>query len=243
MKASVKLVKALVGLAVSVVLSIGVCLAWFSTNNKVDGDGASSTLSDINISKFTVTAYNLKKSAEGVDADGNGYIDYEILAADDSGSFVMKPYGNLDGLDTAVLLKFTYDFKMALGKDYGIFVQYAKTLFNEDNAMVSRNEGDATYEFKCDLSSAVGFYGAQVSSGTARRLAKVDSVEENKNLLNLNGGAATDGEGATREFYCIVDYVETNVEELYTYVLDELNGSLMSQMKFVNDMGFYMAEV
>lgn len=238
MKATKKLIQSLIVLFVSAALCVGVCLAWFTINDKVDANGLNPGLNDVNISELDVTAYTLEKTV----GTENEY----TVGADKGKPVIMEPYGNLEGKDTALLLKFTYSFNAELGKNYGIFVQYAKTLTNIANQLVTRTENDAQYEFKCDLSLTVSFYTVEsvgVDGATVRKSSELIAEPDFQNKVNLNGGAAADKNGEPRVFWCIIDYEESKVEELYAYALDNLNGSLNSQMRFENDMSFYMAEV
>ena len=60
MKASKNLIRAIAALVASSVLCVGVCLAWFSANKKVDAGGFNSYAKGVNIAKFQITRTSSK---------------------------------------------------------------------------------------------------------------------------------------------------------------------------------------
>lgn len=240
MKASVRLVKALIALVVSLVLCIGVCLAWFAFNDDVDANGLNPQIKSVNIKTFTVTAYSLKDKRVS-----SGTTTYKVVAPvtpDDSG-VKMEAYGNLWGRETALLLEFKYTFSENLGKNYAIYAELAKTI-----GEVIENETTGTdFDYVCDLSSATEFYGATVAGGEASegasvtRNAALTANADNEHVINLNGGNASETDDEFT-FYCIIDYDADNMDSLYMKVC-ELGGSIWSKMLFKDDIEFYMQEV
>lgn len=237
MKATKRLVKALIALVASVILCIGACLAWFATNNDVNANGLQSQINDINIKSFTVTAYSLKgkKVTSGVTTYAVGS---EVTP--NNGGINMEAYGNLWGKETALLLEFKYEFNENLGKNYAIYAELEKTI-----GEVIKNTATGTeYDFLCDLSLATGFYGATVAGVTAdsvvTRNGELTAEDEDEKQINLNGGAAAYGDGLV--FYCIIDYDARNMESLYLEIC-EMGGSIFSKMLFEDDISFYMQEV
>lgn len=240
-KVTKRLIKAIIALVASVVLCIGVCLAWFSANDRVGGKGMGNSSRGVNISEFTVTAYELTDRT--VAANGTVSYSYDTakkLMTKDSGVY-MYPYGNIEDNETAALLEFKYKFDKQLGKDYGIFAQLNKDVKNEnDRDVVAETAAGSDYDFVSDLSSATDFFGASVSGSTVTLSNKI-SAEADGKKVNLNDGKATDAD-TTLTFYCVIDYDENKVFQLYLQA-GELGGEIWSQMRFANDIRFYMTEV
>ena len=86
MKASKNLIRAIAALVASSVLCVGVCLAWFSANKKVDAGGFNSYAKGVNIAKFQITAYQLEA------VEGN---DTEYKKGEELTPAQMKVYGGL----------------------------------------------------------------------------------------------------------------------------------------------------
>lgn len=236
MKASARLVKALIALVVSVVLCIGVCLAWFSSNGKTDADGMGSHIKSTNIKTFSVKAFSLTDRKES-----GGVVTYTVGDERKGNSVIMEEYGNIQGNETAILLRFYCAFIEETGKHYDIAAEFAQ----EVKAPVAEDtEGDC--DLMCNLSEVLDFFGA-VIGGTVKKGDKVvqgSSLKpaEDGGKVNLNGGEAYDGD-LTYTFYCIIDYSDSAIEEKYLYALNNIEGcSLNSQMRFVKNMSFYVAE-
>lgn len=241
MKASIRLIKALVALAASLVLCIGVCFAWFAMNNNVYANGLRSQVNDVNIKSFTVTAYSLKNKRVS-----SGTMTYKVdapVTADNDGGVKMEAYGNLWGRETALLLEFKYEFSENLGKNYAIYAELEKTI----GEVIENETAGTEYDFVCDLSLATEFYGAVVAGGEATegasvtRYAALTADANNENRVNLNGGSASESDDVFT-FYCIIDYDAGNMDSLYLKVC-ELGGSIFSKMLFKDDIDFYMQEV
>ncbi|MDE7380141.1 MAG: hypothetical protein K2N14_03715 [Clostridia bacterium] len=240
-KVTKRLIKAICALVASVVLAIGVCLAWYVQNQKVEGNGLNAHLNDVNIKSFTVKAYSLKDKRETT-----GVTTYKVVAPvteDEDGGIKMEAYGNLWGRETALLLEFKYQFNQVLNKNYAIYAELEKNI-----GEVIENEVTGTeFDFLCDLSMATGFYGAAVDGGVAEdgaavtRKAALTADDEDEKYINLNGGSATESDDVLT-FYCIIDYVSDNMDSLYLRVC-ELGGTIWSKMLFKDDINFYMQEV
>ena len=234
MKVSARLIKAIIALAVSVVLSIGVCLAWFVTNGNVDADGLDSFIKSTNISDFKITAYYLTNPVEA-----DGVVSYTV--GDESEDHEMLAYGNIDDSATALLLKFECTFIDVMGKNYDISASFTKKIKDE----VEANTGE--YDLKCNLSEVLDFFKVVGITGT---VAEGDTVtlgdelapNEDKTEIDLNGSEATDNP-LKYTFYCIIDYNEEDIQAKYFYALNNVEGcSLSSKMRFENNMSFYVAE-
>lgn len=239
MKASKRLITAIIALVVSVILCVGVCFAWFLQNSKVDANGIDPGIRSTNITAFSVTAISLSGKTTSTQ-NGQSVTTYTVGSAVSNKSALMAPYGNMDNEETALLLEFKFTFAANLGKNYGIFAHLQRRI-GESKVQVIPDTESLDYDFKCDLSSATGFYGAEVSGTTVTLGAKINGV--NANLVSLNGGAATDGIVKSElTFCCIIDYEETAIDLLYRTAGD-MGGEIWSQMRFDNDIDFYMEEV
>lgn len=241
MKATKRLLGAIAALVASIVLCIGVCLAWFSVNDKVNGNGMQSGVKGVNIKTLNVTAYKLTEAA----ADG-----VYIKGAAISGNAVkMESYGGLNPATTALLLEISYSFYSAEGKNYNLYAKCNKTL---QSVSPVAGGGDL---FECHLSDAVRLYGAAVE-GTSVTLTDSEgksffSVEETedgsqtvKSDVILNGQGLSDGTGEeTVRLYFVIDYYDLYVNELYALILNN-GGTLNSAITFSgeDDIGFYMEE-
>lgn len=240
LKASKRLVTAIIGFVLSLVLCIGVCLAWFAINGEVDANGLNSGMRGINITQFSVTAYTLKdrKTANGVTTFTLGE---EATVVDDA--VKMENYGNLFGRETALLLEFSYDFDKALGSNYGIFAEFTKTI-EDENGVVENPESNGN--FLSDLSAATAFYGASLAAGTGGATVVTQSAgltADESERVNLNNSAATDEHAGTVEkFYCIIDYDQQKISDLYLRVTF-LGGSIWSQIEFNYNMLFYIKAI
>ncbi len=195
-----------------------------------------SYIKSTNIKSFTVTAYELtdKKAS-------NNVVTYKVGDVLGGSTVKMEEYGNIYGNETAVLLKFVCTFIETTGKNYDVGAAFAK---NVDAPVDKDDTGDC--DLMCNLSEVLDFFGTDITAS----VAKGDTVtrggelspEEDGSEVNLNGGAASDGE-LTYTFYCIIDYSETRIQAKYMYALNNIPGcSLNSQMRFDNDMSFYVAE-
>lgn len=239
MKVSKRLIQAVTALVVSVVLCIGVCFAWFLQNNKVDANGIDPGIRSTNIKTFSVTAVSLSGKTTTTE-NGQSITTYTVGPVISDKSALMAPYGNIDNIETALLLEFKFTFAASLGKNYGIFA-HLQRIIGEGTVQKVTDAESTEYDFKCDLSSATGFYGAEVSGSTVTRGTKI--VGSDSKLLNLNGGAVTDSVvNSELAFYCIIDYEESDIDLLYRKAGD-MGGEIWSQMRFDNDIDFYMEEV
>lgn len=229
MKASKRLLKAIAALVASLVLCVGVCLAWFAVNGKVSANDAAASVKDINIKSFRVKAYNLTP-AEGDDPDL--FVKGEVLKT-------LWEYGSLESSATALLLEFEWEFAGdgTSGKNYNVYAKLEKLLGDVV-------EGDASagddYDFKCDLSEAIDFYAVTVSGTSVTRESGLAADENGR--LTINAQAVPDRPtGTLYTCYCMISYNDDEIAELYSKALD-LGGELNSSMGFDDDINFYMEE-
>lgn len=234
MKATKRLVKALIALVSSVILCIGVCLAWFASSGRVTANDLDTNIKSTNISDFKITAYYLTDPVVN-----NGTVSYTVGGQSEDNE--MLAYGNVEDYATALLLKFECTFIADMGKNYDISAVFTKKIKDE----VVGNTG--IYDLKCNLSDVLDFFETDltgtVASGDAVTLGDKLSPNEDKTEIDLNGGEATDNP-LTYTFYCIIDYNDRAIEQKYAYALNNVEGcSLSSKMRFENNMSFYVSEV
>lgn len=243
MKDSKRLLKAVAALVASVVLCLGVCLAWFSANRKVDANNANTAIRDINIKSFEVKAYRLTRASGA----GNA-VAYNVGTEAVSTSIKMSDYGGLVGnSSTALLLEFSYVFNEALGKNYAIYAHCDNTRGD----VTGKTVGDAL-RLNCSLSSVINFYdiaetqtGAKPSAVTQSTQKSEEVIPDTKGSLitikNAISDAGADGT-QTVKFYCLIDYVESKVYTQYYKALSIEGTTLSTPMDFDNDISFYMQE-
>ena len=241
MKATKRLVKALIALAASIVLCIGVCLAWFASNADVNANGLNDRIKGINITEFKIEAYELTYVDSEI-VDGKSVTTYTV--GDPTGATTgvkMAEYGGLG--TTALLLKFTYSFEDTLNKNYSIYADCRKTR----GEIVVSEKTDATggMLLECALSSVVSFYDiGEVTVGAT--VTQTDEKEE-KEVPNTDGSLITLSDGITDDnlsgtFYCIIDYVEDKIYSQYYEALNIEGTTFSTPMDFVKDIYFYMEE-
>ncbi|MDE7087203.1 MAG: hypothetical protein K2O67_03320 [Clostridia bacterium] len=243
-KASKRLIRAIIAFAASIVLCVGVCLAWFLKVEEVDSSGMKPTFKGINIKEFNVTAYSL--------LNNNGVLTVDEKLTGDT--IEMQPYGGLTAYNAtqALLLEISYVFKQNTGKTYKIFTDCDLT-----PQQVDRDE-DAEDGFICHLSDAVKYDRATLAgeavSGAVVTLTEDEQLsylyqttnDENetvyaKQQLTLNDFEITDEDVEGGKFYIVIDYDPLYVAELYSAVLNA-DGTLNSAIVFNGDMSFYMKE-
>ncbi len=241
MKATKRLFKAIIALVASLVLCIGVCLAWFASNGDVDANGLNESIRSINITKFEIEAYELT-FVDTKTVGGKSVTTYTVGdSAGTTGGVTMAEYGGLG--TTALLLKFTYSFEDTLNKNYSIYADCQKTR----GEIVISDKTDATggMLLECALSSVVSFYDiGEVTVGTT--VTQTDEKEEKEvpdtdgNLITLSGGISDETLSGT--FYCIIDYVEDKIYSQYYEALNIEGTTFSTPMDFVKDIEFYMGE-
>ena len=235
MKATKRLTKSIVALVASLVLCVGVCIAWFATSNFVDSKGSSSQLQNVNISVFKVTAYHLKAGA----TDGAYIIGDKI---DDA---KMDGYGEITNdkdARTAVLLEIEYEFVGTQNKSYNIYANCS-----EEVRSVEKDDKKED-NFICNLSDAVKIFRAELNGGNVT-LAEGGELDffatENdatvKKNLTVNADAISD---VARAGVCrvVLDYDDMYIAQLYAIALDK-DGTLSSKMDFTGDIEIYIEEI
>lgn len=260
-KASKRLVTAIIALVASVILCIGVCLAWFAVNNEVRGDGLRSELRGDDIVSLTVKAYYLNET-EGVyeiAADGDKYADGSditdslgtAISVDVNGDGVinyngdaMRPfaYGNYT---TAVLFKIDYELLADSAKTFRIFAECPSDTA-DTRLTVENNNG----KFTSKLSNAVKFYEAE--SGTGYIPAPVADTfvnDEHEKSFKLDfydgitvGGLTVNAAGnKAGTAYLIMDYDSDRFSYLSSLVLEN-GGNLNSGLELTGDITLGMEE-
>ena len=245
MKATKRLLKAVALLAASVILCIGVCLAWFAVNGKVDATDAETHINDMNIKDFEVKAYRLTLDGYTDDAPT-----YTVGKEAFSESVKMTDYGGLiANTSTALLLEFSYTFYDDLGRTYAIYAGC-----NDTRGQIT--EGDTVegvMHLSCALSSVIDFYdikgsqtGAKPSTVTQNTEAKAgrDVPNTDGSIITILDGISDSGaDGRTTvKFYCIIDYVENKIYSQYYKALTIEGTTFSTPMDFANDIYFYIEE-
>lgn len=250
-KASKKLISAIISFVLSLVLCVGVCLAWYSANNKVGAGNPSVGLVEGDIISFTVKAYYLdsvtggyKKAptgnvvgtggfltgAENVDKNSNG-----SLEDDDK----MRPYGGIGNtFATAVLFEIEYELRTSQ-TSYKIFASCPTS----SKLDVEDSDQDDTYT--SGLSNAVGYYGVNESGGTysksgdtATRFVQIDNTKTNVVVLKKDivpSEVNNDKGNHTGKVYVIMDYLPENFIYLSSLIIRS-GGTLTSGLELTGDL-------
>ncbi len=242
MKVTKRLIKAVCALVASVVLCIGVCLAWFASNGEVGANGLDESIKSINITKFEIEAYKLTDMKTQT-VDGESVTTFKVGDAVNGDDVKMAEYGGLYSSTTALLLKFTYSFEETLDKNYAIYANCKNTR----GEVIDGGKVDGVLHVKCALSSVVSFYdiGEGESSESVTVTQKGEKASEEVpatkgNIITLSGGISDDELSGT--FYCIIDYVEDKIYTQYYQALSIEGTTFSTPMDFVKDIEFYMGE-
>lgn len=242
MKATKRLVKALMALVASIILCIGVCLAWFATNGKVEANDMNSNIKSTNIIQFDIEAYELTDKKTHT-SDGNSVTTFIVGNKKDGASIVMAEYGGLVNASvTALLLKFTYKFDDNLNKNYAVYADCESTR----GAITSTGTG-ADLVLKCALSSVIDFYDVsatgeiEVGTTVTQLTGKQgENAGESGTLIALKDGITDSVKSGS--FYCIIDYTENKIFAQYYKALSIEGTSLSTPMDFLPDIEFYIGE-
>ncbi len=252
LRASKKLIVAIAALLASVILCIGVCLAWFATTREVDGSGMRGELSDGGIVDLDVTAYYLnadgsvyKKASTGNVNDEMGKpleVDYNeegILEEDETDS--MRPYILNDTYATAILFEIKYELRISDSK-YRIFVKCP-----DDSDLQVSGDGE---EFSSPLSNSVFLVnatghdvGGENENFTFDQSDAYPFVRSNENYdkyYKINcvtdiQPVANDESSYKNTVYIIMDYDPALFSYLSARML-EGGGSLTSRLVFDGDI-------
>ncbi len=244
-RASKRLVMAIIGFVLSLALCLGMCLAWFAISEEVDSKGAAIRMDDEDF-VCEVNAYYLDNTdAENVYVKGKGNVTVgaEVLEVDDgndgelsSDKDKMRPYGSVENFATAVL----YEVKYTIKRESGTY-RIAATC-DSDTISVTRKP-DAVDVFDSDLSNVVGYYQAGANSNAENRFKrsddhsaimfyKVDNTKEQK--LELEGGIGYNG-GKEVVAYFIMDYMDFPFVKLSNEMVQH-EGTLNSRLDFAGDL-------
>lgn len=242
MKATKRLVKALIALAASIVLCIGVCLAWFASNSSVEANDLNEGIKSTNIIQFDIEAYRLTNK-DTQTSGGTSVTTFTVGDKKEGSPVKMEEYGGLFGnSDTAILLKFTYTFDDdKLNKNYAIYAD-CKDMRKE----VGSNSKTGELRLECALSSVINFYGMSgegTTNSTVTQQTEITGEEvpdTDSTLITLKGGISDSEKSGT--FYCIVDYVEDKIFSQYYRALTIDGTTLSTPMDFLADIEFYIGE-
>lgn len=245
MKAPKRLLRAVIALVCSLVLCIGVCLAWFVTNGKVDANDLNSNIKCGNIKEFKIEAYTLTDKTTTV-TGGQTITTYKVGELKGNSTVAMSKFGGLEGnAITALLLKFTFTFEENLNKNYEIYADCESTRSEIE-------EGDTVggiMHLNCSLSSVIDLFDVsstgEIEIGTTVTQTTVKQTEEVANtdgsFISLKDGIS-DSDGLSGTYYCIIDYNEDEVFTQYYKALNIDGTSLSTPMDFFCDIEFYMGE-
>lgn len=249
MKVTKRLIKAICALVASVVLCVGVCLAWFANNDDVEASGLNNGIRSINITKFEVEAFNLT-DRQTQTIEGQSVTSYKVGATAGNNKVEMAEYGGLVGNSTtALLLKFTYSFENTLDKNYAIYADCKNARGAIGHNMDENGEviGGGILRLNCALSSVVGFYGigetSVSASSTVTQKAEMEEEEVSGtfgNLITLKDAISDSVKSGV--FYCIIDYVENKIYTQYYKALTIEGTTFSTPMDFIEDIEFYIQE-
>lgn len=259
-KASKRLISAILALIASVLLCIGVCLAWFAVNNDVRGDGLQTQINSNEVVGFSVTAYfldysSLNKTYSIVngnkdiikDANGNKItVDYNedtIINSDGNNKDVMRPFSLSGEYTTAVLFKIDYEILGSSENNFRIFAQCPDT----SRIKVTPVDGSPN-NFTSSLSNTVKFVQAQKSGDDYGALTGkqtfVNELYEKSFHISLcdgiNANSLGDGKKNGSGNYADTKYVIMDYErDRFTYIsslLLESGGGLNSGLTLLGDI-------
>lgn len=245
LKASKKLITSVICFALSLVLCVGVCLAWFAVNKKVESDGAKVGVRNSDIVRFNVTVHYLNgvtggyglastgnvAGAGNVDINGDG-----VLVSEDS----MRPYGGLVTFTTAVLFEIDYEI-VTSDKNYRIYASCP-----EDNAFTVEPLDEEKNNFESALSNTVGFYlnvgvdGEVFSKAdkSAETFIKDDNGKRNVIMLKekiVPSAADAETGNYVGKTYVIMDYMPESFIYLSSLMIGA-GGSLQSKLSMAGDL-------
>lgn len=260
MRATKKLVSAILALIASIVLCIGGCLAWFSNNERVEVSGVNNQFRGSGIVDFKVTAYyldaldkdfvNFEKATTGnldvlgavkVDGNGDGVLNQN---SDDK----MRPYTLSSNYSSVVLFKIEYELLPDAEKNYRVYVSCS-----QDDRLKVNSAG--TNSYSSSLSNAVWFANGKVAGETFSpdndtRTAFVNNSNEKVFKIDLFKGIQPSGEqeGKYNEKgnyadtqYIMMDYDRDRFAYLSSLVLEN-GGGLSSALNLVGDINFGIEE-
>lgn len=252
LRASKKLIAAIAALLASVILCIGVCLAWYATAREVDGSGMGQQLNADGIEQFDINVYYLdadgsafKKATTGNVTDEFGqpvevdFNDQGVLEDDETDA--MRPYILADRYATAILFEINYILKTT-DSSYRIFVKCA-----DDSDLQVEGNGDV---FTSPLSNSVFLANATANNvGSANenftyRQADVQPfVRSSENYDKYYKIVCADNirpvendpSSYSDTLYVIMDYDPALFSYLSSRML-EAGGTLNSRLKFDGDI-------
>lgn len=268
-KASKRLIWSIIALVASVVLCIGVCLAWFAANREVYGEGLHTNLHSKDIIDFKVTAYYLNEGKDEANAgtftkgDGNLDPDKKVIDKNGDGEInttgekdVMRPFSLDNAYTTAVLYKIDYVLAGDVNSDktFRIFAECP------DTSRIKVETSDRV-SFNSSLSNAVKFFNATANGSdpdTAVYTPTVNTEDAFTNLdhekkfrVNFYNGIQgkensddctinADGNWAGTK-YVIMDYGSDRFAHLASLMLEN-GGSLNSKLNLTGDITLGMEE-
>lgn len=251
-KASKKLITAILSFVLSLVLCVGVCLAWYSANRKVGAGSPSVGLVEGDIISFTVNAYYLDTATGGYKKADTGNVAFEggfetgaehvdadtfgLLEDDD----FMRPYGVIGSpFATAVLFEIEYELRTSK-TSYRIFASCPA------NSALDVEDTDEDDIYTSGLSNAVGYYGVNVSesedtyskAGEAVDRFVQDNAKNNVVVLEkeiVPEKANNERGNHVGKIYVIMDYIPENFIYLSSLIISK-GGTLNSGLMLTGDL-------
>lgn len=260
-KASKRLVISVIALVVSVLLCIGVCLAWFAMNNDVNGNGLQTQIRGDDIVSLQVTAYYLNtssadtassadtyvKAANGnKDKDGNDIFDGTTainVDVNDDGVIdngdKMRPFAYGNSYSTAVLFEIDYELLSDSKKTFRIFAECPSDTADTRLTVKEDEEDEKDDNFTSNLSNAVKFNEVTTDSTTystdGTSSAFINSEHEKSFKLDFYKGITVGEDGAKGTKYLIMDYDSEKFSYLSSLVLEN-GGNLNSGLELTGDI-------
>ncbi len=255
-KASKKLITAIASFVLSLVLCVGVCLAWYSANIKVGANNPSVGLIEGDIVSFTVNAYYLDTAEGGYQKANTGnvvieggfetgaeHVDADTLGLLEDDDF-MRPYGGIGNtFATAVLFEIEYELRTS-ETSYRIFASCPAS------SKLDVEDSDEDDIFTSGLSNAVGYYGATVngetyskSGDTADRFVQIDNTKSNVVVLEKDivpKTANKENGNHVGKVYVIMDYLPENFIYLSSLIIRS-GGTLTSGLMLTGDLSINIA--
>ncbi|MGN0806266.1 MAG: InlB B-repeat-containing protein, partial [Candidatus Coproplasma sp.] len=261
-RASKRLISAIIALVASVLLCIGVCLAWFAVNDNVSGNGLQTQVKGGDIVSFNVTAYYLdfkgddktnfikaetgNKTINGTleefDKNSNGVFDISAGGNDE-----MRSYDPSKSYASAVLFEVSYEIKADSEKTFRIYASCSDTTehFTVKNEFTVIKDSDPNNDiyyssvsnsvFLSEAISEIGVYS--YNSLVNKTFINGDYTKEFTKYLRTG----ITKENAKCTLYYIMDYDEALFNTLTNKMLNS-GGTLISTLSLDGDVIFGMEE-
>ena len=263
-RASKRLIMSIISLVVSVILCIGMCLAWFAMNTDVSGNGLQTQVKGSDIVSFSVNAYYLDFNGDDktkyIKAEtGNVTINSELTEFDKNSNGVfntsangndeMRSYDPSRSYASAVLFEVSYEIKADSENTFRIYATCPDTTkhMTENVFTVVKDSAPENDAYYSSVSNSV-FLSEATSEGSEVVIYSYNSSnnktfidgEYNKNYTQILKTGITK-EQATDTLYYIMDYDEALFSSLTNLMLAS-GGTLSSTLTLDGDVVFGIEE-